>query len=136
MSLNKESLPRALGDFVGQEQDAAYAAAFGAEVVDGYGDEGVDLKIDDPEIRGLQIKSSVDGMKRFLAESLKRERFIPICVGEPGAKVEMLESIKQFGGWVGRDIPGRDQILAKIAIIRELCHNKEGALKNLLTELG
>lgn len=131
-----ERLPRAFGARLGEVQDEAYAEAFGAKITDGYSDHGKDLAIDDPETPAVQIRSSIEGAKFFLAESLRREEFIPICVGEPGSREEMLDSIRQFGAWIGRDIPGRNEVMKKIAIVRDLCHNKERVLKNLLTDLG
>lgn len=134
--MSKENLPKALGDFVGEMQNKAYADAFGVEITDNFQDGGKDLKTNIPEVPALQVKSSKEGVKRFLTKSLEKEDFIPICVGEPGAKEEMLASIKEFGAWVGRDIPGREDFLRKIAIVRDLCHNKERVLKDLLADIG
>lgn len=107
----KIHIPKELGDFLGKEQDEAYASAFGARITDGFNDEGVDLRLEDREVAEVQVKSSPEGVKHFLAESLRREKFIPICVGEPGTKEEMIASIKEFGAWVGKDIPGREDFL-------------------------
>ncbi|MEK7091523.1 MAG: hypothetical protein AAB900_00895 [Patescibacteria group bacterium] len=132
----KIHIPRELGDFLGNEQDEAYANAFGAEITDGFQDGGKDLRMNDPEVPEIQVKSSKEGVKHFLIKSIEKEEFIPICVGEPGTKKEMLESIQKFGAWVGRDIPGREEFLGNIAKVRDLCHSKEGVLKKLLAELG
>jgi|GEM_PF-1253016 len=119
-------------DFVGQELEEAYAAAFAGEIKGGHHDHGRDLKIDDQEVPFVQVKSSLEGAKQFFRESLRREEFIPICIGEPGTKEEMITTIKRFGAWVGREIPGREAIMVKVAQVRELCYNKS----RLLEELG
>ncbi|PIP58019.1 MAG: hypothetical protein COX02_02605 [Candidatus Vogelbacteria bacterium CG22_combo_CG10-13_8_21_14_all_37_9] len=131
-----EKIPKALGDFLGQEQVKAYSQAFGAEIIDGYNDQGKDLKIDNPEIPAVQIKSSVEGVKKFLVESLKQGDFIPVCVGEPGTKDEMFASIKQFGAWIGQDIANRDKLFNSIAKIRDLCSNKKRDPRQMLADLS
>ena len=65
---------------------------------------------------------------KFLARSLQfaqqgngqEGKFIPVCIGEPGTLPEIVASIKQYGGWVAKDIPKRDDMLAKIAKAREV----------------
>ena len=106
-------------DFVGQEFEEAYAKVFEGSIVGGFNDNGHDVAV--AGFGFVQVKASVKGLYSFLAESLKRKQFIPVCVGNPGRKNEMLLSLKEFGGWIGRDIPRRAEILLGIAKVRDLC---------------
>ncbi len=108
-------------EFQGDDVEQAYAEVFGTKVIGGFNDKGKDIETGDKEIPFLQIKSSVEGAKSFLAESLKRKKFIPIAIGEPGTKEEMLATIKEYGGWIGKDEPDRKKILEGIAQIKILC---------------
>jgi len=108
-------------EFVGAELEKAYAEVFGGKVNGGFNDHGRDIILEDDEVSSVQVKSSVPFALKFLQESLRRQRFIPICVGEPGDKEEMLASLKQFGGFVGRDIPKRQEILRGIERVRNIC---------------
>lgn len=108
-------------EFVGAELEQAYAKAFGGKVVGGFSDGGVDIATGDENIPAVQVKSSVPFALSFLKESIRRRHFIPVCVGEPSDKEEMLDTLKRFGGYVGRDIPRRGEILDGIARVRELC---------------
>ncbi|MDP3661612.1 MAG: hypothetical protein Q8R17_02070 [bacterium] len=107
-------------EFVGAELEQAYAEVFGGAVNGGWSDGGKDVATNDSEIPAVQVKSSVPFALAFLKESLRRRRFIPICVGDPSGKEEMLHSLKKFGGYVGNDIPRRVEILEGIARVREL----------------
>jgi hypothetical protein len=107
-------------EFVGAELEQAYAEVFGGKVVGGFSDGGLDVVTNDKEIPTVQVKASVPFALAFLKESLRRRRFIPICIGEPSGKEEMLHTLKQFGGFVGRDIPRRGKVLEGIARVREL----------------
>jgi hypothetical protein len=73
----------------------------------------------------VQVKSSVTGMMSFLAVAIKfreqRRKFIPLCVGEPGAKEEMVGDLKRYGAWIGKEIPGRNELLPRVAQVRSLC---------------
>ncbi|OHA16784.1 MAG: hypothetical protein A3C79_00435 [Candidatus Taylorbacteria bacterium RIFCSPHIGHO2_02_FULL_45_28] len=102
--------------FVGDDYEAAYAKVLGGTVNGGLGDGGRDVIV--PEIGGVQVKASSAGAKEFLAVSLKRKQFIPLCVGEPSTKEEVLDSLKKFGAWVGKEIPNRAKLLAGISQIR------------------
>ncbi|PJE73825.1 MAG: hypothetical protein COV01_03890 [Candidatus Taylorbacteria bacterium CG10_big_fil_rev_8_21_14_0_10_41_48] len=108
-------------EFVGAELEHAYAEVFGGKVNGWFNDHGHDIILEDDEIPSVQVKSSVPFAFKFLKESLRRHRFIPICVGEPGDKEEMLTSLKQFGGFVGHNIPGRQEILRGIERVRNIC---------------
>ena len=108
--------------FIGDDFEVAYAKAFGGTVNGGFHDHGKDVVI--PGFGGVQVKASVAGAKEFLTVSLKRKQFIPLCVGEPGAKEEMIASLKEFGAWIGSEISGRDQLLAGIAQIRTMLQGK------------
>ncbi|MFA5736714.1 MAG: hypothetical protein WCX70_02955 [Candidatus Paceibacterota bacterium] len=122
-------------DFVGQELEEAYANAFGGKIIGGFNDHGKDVFVPNKEVESVQIKSSTHEMKKFLSESLRRRDFIPICVGLPGTKEEMLDSIKKFGAWVGNEIPNREKLLAGVVKLKELCYN-ENRLINELGEMG
>ncbi|MFA6295160.1 MAG: hypothetical protein WC666_01910 [Candidatus Paceibacterota bacterium] len=106
-------------EFVGQEFEKAYAKVFQGAIVGGFNDHGHDVAI--AGFGFVQIKASVDGLRNFLTESLRQKKFIPVCVGEPGKKAEMLSSLRDFGGWVGKEIPRRLQLLAGIAQVKNLC---------------
>lgn len=108
-------------EFVGAELEEAYAEVFGGEVTGGFSDGGLDVATGDRSIPFVQVRSSVPFALAFLKESIRRRRFIPVCVGEPSGKEEMLHSLKRFGGHVGHDIPRRGEILEGIARVRELC---------------
>jgi len=107
----------------GKDVEEAYAAIFNKGINGGFNDHGLDVPTGYEEIPFVQIKSSVDGAMAFLAKSIKLHKFIPICIGDPGAKEEMIESLKKFGGWVGQDIPNRQRLLEGIAGVRELCYS-------------
>lgn len=102
--------------FVGDDFEAAYARVLGGMINGGFGDGGRDVII--PEFGGVQVKASPAGAKEFLATSLKRKRFIPVCVGEPGAKDEVVKSLKEFGAWFGKEIPNRNELLKGVSKIR------------------
>ena len=107
-------------EFVGAELEEAYAEVFGGRVTGGFSDNGLDVATGDRSIPFVQVKSSVPFALAFLTESLRRRRFIPLCVGEPSGKEEMLSSLRTRGGWVGHDIPRRGEILEGIARVRAL----------------
>jgi hypothetical protein len=109
---------RTSADFIGDEFESAYACAFGGTVNGGFNDHGKDVMI--PGFGGVQVKASVTGAKEFLKVSLQRKQFIPLCVGEPGAKAEMLQSLKEFGAWFGMEIPQRAQLLSGVAQVRAM----------------
>jgi hypothetical protein len=111
------------GNFQGDDVEAAYAAIFGQGINGGFNDHGLDIPTGDTDIPFIQVKSSVVGAKTFLAKSLKMHQFIPIALGDPGAKEEMIESLKKFGGWVGPDIPDREKLLQGIAQVRQVCYS-------------
>jgi hypothetical protein len=116
---NKESWS---SDFQGKDIEEAYAKVFGGKVVGGHNDGGKDIDTRDKDIPFIQAKSSEVGVEDSLGKSAIRKKFIPLVMGEPGAKKEMIESLKKYGGWVGKDEPNRQQILEKIAKIRDYCN--------------
>ncbi|MDO8579471.1 MAG: hypothetical protein Q7R72_01205 [bacterium] len=105
-------------EFVGQEREVAYAKILDGTVNGGFNDRGMDVVLTNS--LSIQVKSSVAGLMDFLGKSLKFKRFIPVVVGEPGTKEEILGSLAQFGGWVGRDVPQRERVLVGIAQVRVL----------------
>ncbi len=131
MKTSKDDYRGESAEWVGRELEEAYALAFSGQITGGYNDQGRDLITNIPETPAVQIKSSLEGAKRFFLESLRREEFIPICIGEPGAKEEMVETLKRYGAWVGYEIPKREGLLEKIAQLRKLCYSKKGLLEEL-----
>ena len=114
-----------MSQFIGEDAEEEYAKIFGVGLpVGGFGDNGLDVKTGDPEVPLVQVKSSVKGAMDFFKESVKRKRFIPICIGEPGAKEEMLSALKNFGAWVAKDIPGRTELLEQISSFRKALINQ------------
>jgi len=106
-------------DFIGDDFEQAYASVFKGAIVGGISDNGHDVAV--PGFGFVQVKASVKGLYSFLKESLRRRQFIPVCVGEPGTRVEMFKTLKEFGGWVGKEIPHRLEVLSGIAKVRDLC---------------
>lgn len=113
--------------FMGDDVEKAYAEILQGEIIGGIDDKGKDLRIDADDIPYIQIKSSWEGAMDFLSKGLKlissdtggRYRYIPICVGEPGTKEEILQSIRDYGGWIGKDIPNREENLLKLKKARD-----------------
>lgn len=108
-------------EFVGAELEQAYAKVFGGRVIGGFNDHGLDVTTNDTTIPKVQVKSSIPIACKFLAKSEELGQFIPICIGEPGTREEILATLKQFGGWVENGLPGRQQALREICKIRSLC---------------
>jgi hypothetical protein len=105
----------------GDDTENAYANVFGTKVMGGIGDGGLDVSTGDSSVPFVQIKSSIKGLQTFLAESLRRKHFIPVCVGEPGAKEEMLRHLKVYGAWIGSDIQDRMRVSTAVCQVRNLC---------------
>lgn len=105
----------------GQDLEGAYAQKFGGVVIGGIRDGGLDVLTGDSRVPYVQVKSSLTGLKTFLADSLRLKRFIPICLGEPGKKEEMLQHLLDHGIWVGSDIPDRKKVLTAVSQVRYLC---------------
>lgn len=107
-----------LSRFVGEQTELAYAQVLGGTVNGGLRDGGKDVIV--PGIGGIQVKSSPGEAMKSLKASLQFRRFVPLCVGEPGTKEQVIESIKKFGAWFGLDIPNRAQLLAGVAQVRTM----------------
>ncbi|MEK7184710.1 MAG: hypothetical protein AAB683_01060 [Patescibacteria group bacterium] len=105
----------------GDDLENAYANVFKGVVVGGIRDGGLDVLTGDNNVPYVQIKSSLTGLQSFLADSLRLKRFIPICLGEPGKREEMLQSLLNFGVWIGSDIPNRKKITEAVSQVRYLC---------------
>lgn len=87
------------GSQAGIALELAYAKILGWRHNGGTNDNGLDLV--DPETkRGVQIKTSVGCAKEFLRKCTKKRKFIPVCIGRPGTKEEMLDSINKYGAWM------------------------------------
>jgi threonine dehydrogenase-like Zn-dependent dehydrogenase len=108
-------------EFVGLELEMAYARVLGGRVVGGFDDRGLDVTTCDNSIPAVQVKSSIPLACKFLDESVRRHQFIPVCVGEPGTREAVLDSLRKFGAWIQFGIPGRDRALAEIAKVRMQC---------------
>lgn len=98
-------------EFIGAELEQWYAEILDGKVVGGFNDNGIDVIIDDKDIPAVQVKSSVRIAAKFLAEAERRRKFIPLCIGEPGTRDEILTSLKKFGVWVGYNISCRERTL-------------------------
>jgi|SRR3989344_8353114 len=107
--------------FRGAELEDAYAEILGGRLSGGFNDHGKDIVLADDEMPAVQVKSSIHFALAFLKESLRRRQFIPLCVGEPASRHEILTSLREFGAWVGYDIPNRGEVLDGIARVKELC---------------
>lgn len=113
--------------FIGNDFEQAYAEVFHTNVEGGFRDGGKDIKTGIDDIPYIQVKASWDGAMHFLSKGLKfasdktrgRYVYIPICVGEPGTKEEIIESIKEYGGWIGKDVPQREENLLKLQKARD-----------------
>ena len=105
-------------DSVGDEYEQAYQKILGASRVGGLNDHGTDLIV--PGFGPVQVKATPRNMLAFLTKSiaLGRGHFIALCVGEPGSREEVLESLRRFGAWIGREIPNREDLLKGTAKIR------------------
>ncbi len=107
--------------FLGAELERAYAEILGGRMNGGFTDGGRDILLDEEGISTVQVKSSVHFALGFLKESLRRREFIPLCVGEPASRQEILTSLRAYGAWVGYDIPNRGEVLDGICRVKELC---------------
>lgn len=120
MNLNSHSKAFFVG-MQGNELEGAYAKQFGGAVVGGIRDGGLDILTGDSRVPYVQVKSSLRGLQTFLADSLRFKRFIPICLGEPGRREEMVTHLLRYGVWVGSDIPDREKIKNAVSQVRYLC---------------
>jgi len=107
--------------FRGVELENAYAEILGGRMNGGFNDHGKDIILADEEFPSVQVKSSLHFAFAFLKESLRRRQFIPLCVGEPASRHEIITSLRECGAWVGYDIPNRGEVLDGIARVKELC---------------
>lgn len=99
-------------DFIGRDIEEAYAKVFGAgPPVGGFKDGGKDVPTGLRDMPFVQTKGSVWKAEEFIKKSKEFGKFIPICVGEPGTKEEIIESLRNFGVWLERDIPRRQKFL-------------------------
>ncbi len=109
MKAKKNNLPRPRLHYTALDRtprretaENAYATAFKTRVIGGIKDCGLDIPTGDSSVPFVQVKSSVRGLVAFLAESLRRKQFIPVCVGEPGARDEMLRHLKTYADMLDR----------------------------------
>ena len=102
---------------LGRELEEAHANVLSAVIVGGFRDCGKDLVV--PGIGFVQVKPGLERAYAFLAKSIERCRFIPICIGEPGSAEEMLKDLKKFGVWVGKEIKNRLAVQVAVAEIRK-----------------
>jgi len=105
----------------GEELEGAYAREFHGVVIGGIRDGGLDVLTGDSRVPYVQIKSSFKGLQAFLADSLRFKRFIPVCLGEPGKREEMIEHLLEYGIWIGSDISDREKIKRAVNQVRYLC---------------
>ena len=99
-------------DFIGRDIEEVYAKLFGAgKPVGGLRDGGKDIPTGLKDMPFVQTKGSIQEAYKFSEKSKEFGRFIPICVGEPGTKEEVVESLRSYGAWFEKDIPHRQELL-------------------------
>jgi len=113
-------------DYRGRELEESYAQILGGEVIGSTlrpweRDCGMDVALHEPGIPAIQVKSSLRGAIEFLVTSMKRRRFRHLVIGEPGTPTEVLESLREWGAWIQKGLPGRERALEEIARIRANC---------------
>ncbi len=116
------------------ELEKVYAKILGGRLVGGYRDGGTDVILDDnTELPFVQVKSSWPIAEEFLGESIRRNEFIPIVIGDPGqhTKDEIIACVVENGGFAGLDVPNPKRIVAGIKIVRDGILNNGGRLKEL-----
>jgi hypothetical protein len=121
-------------DSKGNNLEQVYADLLGGEVTGGINDEGVDIflkEINKYDISVVQVKSSQIEARKFLLESIKRNEFIPILVGDPGryTKDEILKSLHENGAWIGFDEDNRQGFMNNVRVVREHILKNGGNLK-------
>jgi hypothetical protein len=107
-----------LTDWIGLSLELIYGKILGGDVQGGYTDGGKDIVLPTGEV--FQVKSSMRGGREFLKKSIQFGKFIPLLIGEPGEKEEILESVEQYGCWVGKDEPGRMEFMEGVRQVRTL----------------
>jgi len=128
-----EDIEHRYSDFVGEETTKAYAEILDGRIIDRENDEGKDLEFrDGNRLVRIQIKSSYEYFKKFLAKSLHKAEFIPLCFGEPGSKEEIIKSLRRYGAWIEKDFPNRQEILEGVAKVRKLCYAGKGQIEEAL----
>ena len=116
-----------------EEEYAKHLKKYGAEVVGGFGDGGKDVSVEDfPGVTIFQVKNSWRYAAEFLDLSIRKfKTFIPIAVGDFGKDTpeQILNSIKENGGYVGFDEPQRELHLKLISATRDLILKNGGRIK-------
>ncbi|MFA6552553.1 MAG: hypothetical protein WCT19_03585 [Candidatus Paceibacterota bacterium] len=115
-------------DYEGRELEETYLKKFqevfpNAKIVGGIGDAGLDIQTGDNEIPKVQVKWSSAKAKEFVIKSISRfKEFIPICVGDPknSSGSEIVQSLKEFGGFAGPDIPRKEELIHGISTARDM----------------
>lgn len=108
--------------YLGAELEQSYAELVDGIVSGGFNDGGKDVTPRNRSVPAFQVKSSIRGAVEFLARSIRFRRYIPICIGEPpSSRDELVSSLLEKGGWVGHEVPGREEALKGIEIVRRLC---------------
>lgn len=105
-------------EFIGEDFERAYAKVFNAAITGGLRDGGRDLRI--PGFGYVQIKASVRGGLKSLAKALEQHNFIPLCIGDPGPKEDMLSCLRVYGAWVGLEIADRMKVMEGVLAVRNL----------------
>ncbi len=130
-------------EFVGRELELAYVKLFAPDgkIVGGFGDGGVDIETEEPGLPFFQVKNSVPGLKTHLGYYLKfmsgdpkyqkYSKFVPVALGDFGThtRAEVAESMREYGGYIGIDIPNAAAILKGITQIRDEMYKKGGSQK-------
>ena len=111
--------------------ERAYSQVLGWRMNGGTNDGGKDL-IDPVTKQGVQVKSSFVCAQRFLRKITKKKNWIPICIGQPGTRAEIVDSLVKYGAWIDRRILAEKPYLL-VAIARRrarVCGWKQEMLEN------
>ena len=82
-----------------------------------------------PALR-FHVRSSHTTVRKSLLKSIELAKqranfsFIPLVVGEPGDKEEMILALRRDGVWVGEDIPNRNKVRAEVLLVIGLLKNR------------
>ena len=67
------------------------------------------------------VAESLQQLRYYMCQAIRNHKFIPICVGSPGAPEEVIKSLATNGVWVGNDIPNKKMVLEQINEIKTAC---------------
>ena len=105
--------------------EAWYAEVLGGCRTGGYNDGGKDVKYPDGVERNLQVKPNekwgVDHYRKALGLQVHP---VPLAVGHPGTRPEMLSWLRKYEVWVGYNIPKRMWWLNRFLEAKTACDKR------------